>query len=192
MAQFAYFEEHLKASCEAKLALNRQASEVEKIIKIFCDTVEQRGRIYACGNGGSACDAMHFVEELVARYDAERPGIAAQHLLDVGTITCWANDYQYEDVFARQVKTLISEKDVLVLFSTSGNSENIIRAAKAAKERSIKTVAFLGKCGGKLKDLCDYKIVVESPNTAHIQEAHITLVHIFCSELEKRLFSVSV
>ena len=131
---------------------------------------------------------MHLAEELVARYDRERPGIPAQHLLDVGTMTCWANDYDYNSVFRRQIETLLTPKDALVVFSTSGNSANILEALDAAKSRGAVTVALLGKSGGKAKTGASHAIVVDSQITAHIQEAHIALVHIICAQLEDTLY----
>lgn len=142
------------------------------------------GTVYACGNGGSACDAMHFTEELIARFKRERPGIRAMHFCDPGTLTCWANDYQFESVFARQVRTFCTPNDILVLLSTSGNSKNILSAAQAARQNSVFTIALSGKDGGKLKDVCDISIIVPAQETERIQEMHITIIHIFCEILE--------
>lgn len=149
-------------------------------------TVKGGGTIYSCGNGGSTCDAMHFTEELVARYKRERPGIKAMHLHDPSTLTCWSNDYGFETVFARQVETFCGEGDTLVGFSTSGNSPNIIAAVKAAKARGTATIGMLGKDGGKLAGLCDIPIIVPADATERIQEVHITFVHIFCELIETR------
>lgn len=148
--------------------------------------VSRGGTIYACGNGGSACDAMHLAEELVARYKRERPGIKAMHFLDAGTISCWSNDYSYDSVFARQVSTFCTKNDLLVLFSTSGNSKNLIEAAEAAKKQGTFTLGLLGKGGGKLKDLVSLALVVPCGETERIQEIHITLVHALCEHLESR------
>lgn len=179
---------HLRASSEATLGLCEQEAYIEAIISLLLTTVSSGGTLFTCGNGGSSCDAMHFVEECVARYSKERPGIKAQHLIDAATITCWANDYNFEEIFERQVSTLASEKDLLIVFSTSGNSANILKALEAAKQKNCKTVALLGKNGGQAKALADVSLVVNSEKTAHIQEAHITLVHIFIEQLENRLF----
>lgn len=158
-------------------------------IKQACQTLlnvsKKGGTIYACGNGGSACDAMHFTEELVARYRRTRPGIKAAHFCDVGIITCWANDYDFNAVFARQVLTHCTSNDILVLFSTSGNSPSVLEAAKAAKTIPAFTLGITGSSGGQLKDLCDLTIAVPSEDTARIQEVHITLVHLFCEVLEE-------
>lgn len=149
--------------------------------------VKQGGTVYACGNGGSACDAMHLTEELVARYQQTRPGIKAVHFGDTGTITCWANDFDFSSVYARQVQTYCTPKDVLVAFSTSGKSANILQAVHAAKAVPTFSIGLTGKGGGQLKDLCDLAIVVPSDDTARIQEIHITLVHIFCEALDNAL-----
>ncbi len=183
-------EAHLRASSQTKLSLLSSVPLLEQMITTLYSVVSAGGRIYAAGNGGSTCDAMHFTEELVARYDRERPGIAAQHLCDVGTITCWANDYSFDSVFSRQVETLVTNRDALVVFSTSGNSRNILAALEAAAKKGAVTIALLGKGGGKAKSLAKIALVVESDVTAHIQEAHITIVHILCEGLERKLLGI--
>ena len=147
-------------------------------------SVTDGGTIYICGNGGSACDAMHFREELVARYKRERPGIKAQHFIDGSTLTCWGNDYDYGSVFEREAKTFLESKDVLVAISTSGNSDNVVKAVKVAKEVGASTIGLLGKDGGALSGLVDFSLVVPSQETDRIQEVHITLIHAFCEFLE--------
>ncbi len=189
MSSKQIIETHIQRSAEVKLSLLKHTSTIEQIISCFHDVVTTGGTIYSCGNGGSACDAMHFTEELVARYEMERPGIRAHHLCDPGTITCWANDYDFETIFKRQVETHLTDKDVLVCFSTSGNSENVLSALAAAHQRGAKTVALLGKNGGKAKNIAKLSLVVDSDTTAYIQEAHIMLVHIFCDTLERQLYS---
>ena len=144
--------------------------------------------IFVCGNGGSSCDAMHFVEELVARYKRDRPGIRAQHFSEPGILTCWSNDYEFASVFERQAETFCKPGDVLVGISTSGNSENVRRAIAAAKRRSSWTVGLLGRDGGKIKSECDQALVVPSPATERIQEAHITVIHILCELVESTLY----
>lgn len=149
-------------------------------------TVEQGGTVYTCGNGGSACDAIHFCEELIARYKKDRPGMKAQHFMDPGVITCWANDYSYATLFERQAATFCGPNDTLVIFSTSGLSENVLRAATAAKKNGAFVLSLLGKGGGKLPPLSDLSLIVPSNATERIQEIHITLVHIFCEFLESK------
>ncbi len=151
-------------------------------------TIKNGGTVYACGNGGSACDSIHFVEELVARFKKDRPGIKAHHLIDPGMVTCWANDYSFETIFSRQVETYCNAKDILFCFSTSGNSANVLKAIEAAKTTKTLTVGLTGNNGGKMKDLCDITLVVPSPSTARIQEVHITVVHILCELIEGSLY----
>ena len=146
--------------------------------------IHQGGTIYLCGNGGSACDAMHFREELVARYKRDRPGVRAQHFIDSSTLTCWGNDYSYTTLFEREAKTFLQVNDVLVAISTSGNSENVIRAVEVARQIGVPTIGLLGKDGGKLRELVTYPLVVPSQETDRIQEVHITLIHAFCEFLE--------
>ena len=184
----SYIEEHLNSSSQTNLKLLEQKDEIQEIADALLSCLKNGGEIISCGNGGSACDAMHFTEELIARYKRERPGIKARHLGDAGTSTCWANDYNYDDVYARQIKTLAGKNDAVVVFSTSGNSKNILKALEAAKENSATSIALLGKDGGAAKGLADHSLVVPSDSTANIQEAHITLVHIFCELIETQLF----
>jgi D-sedoheptulose 7-phosphate isomerase len=184
----SYIDSHIEGSVKVKLSLLEQTELIQNITAELVKVVKNGGRIYSCGNGGSACDAMHLAEELVARYLRERPGIRAQHLCDPGAISCWANDYSYEGVFARQVETYLEPRDALIVFSTSGNSENIVQALAAAKKIGASTIGFLGKTGGQAKTLCKFPLIVKSELTAHVQEAHITLVHIICEGLETTLF----
>lgn len=142
--------------------------------------LSNKGTIYAAGNGGSACDAMHFVEELVARYKATRPGIRAMHFADPATVTCWSNDYEYNGVFQRYAETFCTSSDVFVAISTSGNSENILRAIKSAKAKGTRIIGLSGQTGGKMSELCDVIIKVPSAETARIQESHITIIHAWC------------
>ena len=179
----------LKDSIELRqsiLADKPLQKNIETATSNLIKVIEQGGTIYSCGNGGSACDAMHFTEELVARYKKERVGIKAQHFMDPGTLTCWANDYIWEGVFERQAQTFCGNKDALVVFSTSGNSSNIIKAIEAAKAKGTWVLGLLGKNGGKAAPLCDTSIIVPSAATERIQEIHITLVHMFCEEIEAR------
>lgn len=178
------------ASASLKSALASDAlflSQVEAAAEKMRAAVKSGGTIYACGNGGSASDAAHLCEELVARYKRERPGIRAMHFGDPGILTCWSNDYDFAGAYERQAQTFCTASDVLVAISTSGNSENILRAAKAAKERGTLVVALTGKGGGKLAPLADCAIVVPSQETERIQEVHITIVHIWCELLETSL-----
>ncbi len=146
------------------------------------------GKILFCGNGGSAADCQHIAAELTGRFIKDRPPLAAISLTtDTSALTCISNDYSYADVFARQVTALGREGDVLVGISTSGNSENVLRAVKAAKAGGLKTIALLGRDGGALKDVVDMSVIVPSPSTARIQEAHILIGHSLCGFIEQGL-----
>jgi D-sedoheptulose 7-phosphate isomerase len=151
---------------------------------ILASCAKAGGTIYACGNGGSACDAMHLCEELVARYKRNRAGIKALHFLDPGTLTCWGNDFSFEEAFGRYAETFCTDKDALVAISTSGNSENVLHAVRAAKAKGTKVIALTGKDGGELRTLADAALVIPSTETERIQEVHITIIHIWCELLE--------
>jgi D-sedoheptulose 7-phosphate isomerase len=127
---------------------------------------------------------MHLCEELVARYKRTRPGIKALHFLDPGTLTCWANDFSFDEAFGRYAETFCGDKDLLVAISTSGNSKNVLCAAQAAKAKGSKIVALSGKDGGELAKIADCSIVIPSSETERIQEVHITVIHIWCELLE--------
>ena len=179
--------EALNESIELRqLCLNDEQllSQIEKLISLAKGCINRGGTIYTMGNGGSACDAMHLREELVGRFKRERPGIRAQHLMDPATMSCWANDYDYNEVFAREVSTLCTPKDLIIAFSTSGNSANILAALQAAQKCETQSACLLGKDGGKAKDNCTLSIIIPSDSTERIQEMHITLVHILCEALE--------
>ncbi len=173
------------ATLKASLATDPKfLATVTAAYGLIADSVAEGGTVYACGNGGSTCDAMHLCEELVARYKRSRPGVRAMHFMDAGVLTCWGNDVGFEDAFARCAETFCTAKDVLVAISTSGNSRNVIAAVAKAKERGSKVIGLLGKDGGKLAAMCDAAVVVPAQATERIQEAHITVIHIWCELLE--------
>jgi D-sedoheptulose 7-phosphate isomerase len=177
----------LDEAIETKVAARRDQaflSAVAIAAKRMAATIRSGGTIYACGNGGSTCDAMHLVEELVARYKRDRPGIRAMHLMDPSTMTCWSNDCGFESAFQRVVETFCTPKDILIAISTSGNSGNILAAVDAAQKRGSYVVALTGRGGGKLAKIADVSIVVPSNATERIQEVHITCVHIWCELFE--------
>lgn len=146
------------------------------------------GTLFCCGNGGSAADSQHMAAELVGRFKKNRKPLRSIALTaDTSVLTCVANDFNYEDIFSRQVEALGRANDVLLVLSTSGNSENILRALKAAKRCNVKTIALLGKDGGKAKRYADLGIVIPSSSVARIQEAHILIVHILCEIIEQEL-----
>jgi len=146
------------------------------------------GKLMFCGNGGSAADSQHLAAELTGRFMEDRPPLAAIALsTDTSALTCIANDYSFADVFERQVRGLGRAGDCLVGISTSGNSENVVRAVKTARMAGIRTIGLLGRDGGQLKALSDVAIVVPSRTTARIQEAHILIGHTLCGLIEQHL-----
>lgn len=182
-------KQRIRESIETKnRMLEHCTSDIEKMAELIIDCYKKGNRMYLCGNGGSACDAMHFAEELVARYELERPALPAHALTDSSAITCWANDYDFDTVYERKISAYGKPGDVLIAISTSGNSKNIINAVNKAKEIGMVVIGLSGKTGGKLKPLCDLCIVVPSDSTARIQESHITIIHIICELIEKTMF----
>ncbi|NLF24560.1 MAG: SIS domain-containing protein [Deltaproteobacteria bacterium] len=173
------------AANKAALASDQGFLEsVERAAKELKAAAARGGTVYLCGNGGSACDAMHFCEELVARFKRERPGMRAVHFMDPGVLTCWGNDYDFESVFKRCVETFCGPDDVLVVFSTSGNSKNVLQAVEAAKSKQCFSLALTGRDGGKVATMADLSLIVPVQETERIQEVHITLVHIMCELME--------
>ena len=146
------------------------------------------GKLIVFGNGGSAADAQHFVGELDGHFTSERGALPAIALsTNTSSMTAIANDYSYDDVFARPVAALTNKGDIVVGISTSGNSKNVIKAINAAKEKGAYTVAFTGRSGGKLKDIVDELFNVDSDFTPIIQEVHISIIHMICLELDRIL-----
>lgn len=166
---------------------------VKKACNEIVAAIKNGRKVLIAGNGGSAADAQHFASEIVGRFMMERDALPAISLCtDPSVMTCLANDYGYDNVFARQVSALGNTGDVFIGISTSGNSPNIINAIYAAKEKQIKTVALLGKDGGKIKEICDYALVVPSDCTPRIQEIHAFTVHILCEQIEKQIFGKTI
>jgi D-sedoheptulose 7-phosphate isomerase len=160
--------------------------EVEKAAELLIDCVNDGGKIYWCGNGGSAADAQHLATELMGGMsDHDRMPIPSISLTtDSSFITAWSNDTDFDSVFSRQIQGLGEVGDVLIGISTSGNSKNIINAIKQAKFKKLKTITFTGSTGGKLDGLADITIKIPSENTQRIQEAHIMIGQILCSIIE--------
>ncbi|MFA7626683.1 MAG: SIS domain-containing protein [Candidatus Kapaibacterium sp.] len=182
----------VKESISVKQKLIESASEsIENCGNILADSIKQGGKILFCGNGGSAADAQHLAAELVVRLRSSvnrpaLPGIALT--VDSSILTAGGNDIGFDNVFARAVEAYGKDGDVLVAISTSGNSENVIRAVKTAKSLGIVCIGLLGGMGGKMLGLCDYHVTVPSSNTARIQESHIMIGHIWCEMIEEILF----
>jgi len=142
-------------------------------------------KLLTAGNGGSAADALHLAEELVGRFDKERPALPAIALnADPTLLTCIGNDYGFDRLFSRQIEGLGQPGDVLVVFTTSGNSNNILLALHAAKAKGIKTIALLGKTGGKAMGLADHEILIPSGTTARVQELHTFIIHSWLTLIE--------
>lgn len=155
------------------------------------DCIDRGGKLVLCGNGGSASDALHFAGEIVGRFVKERKAWPAVVLnADVATMTAIANDYSYDDVFARQAEGHLTEKDVFIGISTSGNSENVYRAVLKAQEIGAQTACLAGKDGGKIGKIVDYPIIVPCNVTARVQECHICIIHILCEISEAKLSSI--
>lgn len=179
--------ERLDGSIAAVSSLRGQLDQINAMCEALAGVIERGGTIYTAGNGGSAAEAMHLAEELIGRYRSNRPPMRAMCLnADPTALTCIANDFGFEEVFARQASALVTPADALVVFSTSGNSENIVRALRAARDRKALTVGLLGKDGGRCGELCDHAIVVASNDSAHVQEAHQVMLHLVCERLESR------
>ncbi len=161
---------------------------IDKAAHLIVDSLKKGGKIISCGNGGSSCDAMHFAEELTGRYRDNREPIAAISISDPGYITCTANDYGYSHVFSRFVRGVGKPGDVLLGITTSGNSENVIKAAEEARQKGIKVIGLTGKGGGKLAPLVDVLINVSHNGYAdRVQEVHIKVIHILILLTEKML-----
>jgi D-sedoheptulose 7-phosphate isomerase len=184
--------EHFAESIATKQTAAEQL--VESIIaagRVMSDALLNDGKILTCGNGGSAADSQHFSSELLNRFELERPGLPAIALTtDSSTLTSISNDYAYEEIFSKQVRALGRREDVLLGISTSGNSENVIRAIATAHERDMRVVALTGRDGGHMADVFvegDVEIRVPATRTARIQEVHILVIHCLCDLIDTTL-----
>jgi len=167
-----------------------QGSLVQAMLECMWASLQQGGKLLWCGNGGSAADAQHLATECMVRLETEREPLPAIALTtDTSLLTAAGNDHGFETVFARQVAGLGRPGDVLLAISTSGNSPNVVRAVEEARRRGLHTLGLLGKDGGRLKALVHIALVVPSSNTQRIQEVHITVGHILCGALERRVLS---
>jgi D-sedoheptulose 7-phosphate isomerase len=162
---------------------------VVEVSKLLSETFNRGNKLILFGNGGSATDASHIAGEFVNRLKKERPGLPAIALnTDVAVLTSIANDYDYSEIFSRQIKVFADEGDVAIAISTSGNSPNVLKGVDAAKKKKLKIIAFTGVKGDKLAARADYAFIVPSSNTPRIQETHITLGHVLCQMVEEILF----
>ena len=168
-------------------AIARLGPRLEKLAEMMMECWSHKGKVLICGNGGSACDAMHLSEELVARFQKNRRGLASIALCDPTVLTCAGNDFGYETVFSRQVEALGNAGDLLIVFTTSGNSPNILLAIEKAKGQQMGTAAFLGKDGGRAKGQCDVELIVPARTSHRIQEGHQILYHTLCEWIDQRV-----
>ena len=175
-------------ACRTLQALALQEDTFQRIAAAVVTTLKSGGKILTCGNGGSAADALQLAEELVGRFRGNRRSLPAVSLAaDATLLTCIGNDYSFDEIFSRQVEGLARENDLLVCFSTSGNSPNILRAINAAKTKGVKSVAFLGKGGGKSKGKADLEMLVPSSDTGRVQEAHTLILHALLEVVEREV-----
>lgn len=175
----------IRASQETIVRLEGKVEAIAAVSEAIVAALRRGGTIFTAGNGGSAAEAMHMAEEFVARFRSNRRSLPAVALVADGTVlTCIANDFGYERVFGRQVEGLGRPGDVLVVFSTSGRSENILQALEAASRKGMVTVSILGRDGGLTAGRADYEIVIEADATEHIQEAHQVLIHLVLDQVE--------
>jgi D-sedoheptulose 7-phosphate isomerase len=178
-----------RSALETLLADRAAVERIDRWCGVLADRFRAGGKALVCGNGGSACDAMHFAEELTGRFRADRPPLPAIACTDIGHITCTANDYGFEHVYSRWIEALGREGDVLMVLSTSGNSQNMLRAAEAGRARGVRTLGLLGKGGGRLRERCDEAIVVPGETSDRIQELHMLILHTMVEGIERLMFA---
>jgi D-sedoheptulose 7-phosphate isomerase len=186
-------EQHFQASIETKQqAMKLLSAPIAQAAQMMAQHLINDGKILSCGNGGSAGDSQHFSSEMLNRYERERPGLPAIALTtDTSTITSIANDYNYIEIFAKQVRALGRANDLLLAISTSGNSSNVVAAIRAAHERQMKVIALTGNSGGTISETLsgdDIEIRVPSNVTARIQETHLLVIHCLCDLIDQQLF----
>ena len=160
----------------------------EKIAKDLAEIFTKGNKVMICGNGGSNCDALHFAEEFTGRFRNERRPLPAIAISDSSHITCVGNDYGFDYIFSKGVEAYGKEGDMFIGISTSGNSGNVIKAMESAKKIGMKTVALLGKDGGKLKGMCDYEFIIPGHTSDRIQEIHMMILHIIIEGVERIMF----
>jgi len=185
--------QHFTDSIQTKHeALELLAGPIEAAASRIVDSLLNNGKVLTCGNGGSAGDAQHFSSEMLNRFERERPSLPAIALsTDTSTITSIANDYSYNEIFAKQLRALGQDGDVLLVYTTSGNSANIVEAIKVAHDRGLNVIAVTGKDGGQLDSLLkenDIELRVPSNSTARIQEVHLVITHCLCDLIDFQLF----
>ena len=169
--------------------LDENIDTIIDVSNLIAEALNRGSKLLLFGNGGSACDASHIAAEFVNRFKRERPAFPALALnTDMAVLTSIANDYDYTNIFVRQLKAFAQDGDVVIAISTSGNSPNVLKAVEAARVKKLKTIAFTGAKGDKLASISDYVFAVPSVNTPRVQETHITLGHVLCQMVEEILF----
>src|SRR3972149_3569701 len=181
-------------SAEVKLSfVKKNVKTIISVVELIVDAFQEGNKVMLFGNGGSAADAQHIAAEFVNRFMIERPPLPALALTtDTSVITSIGNDYNYDQIFLKQIKALGKEGDIAWGISTSGNSPNVLKALKEAKKMGLKTIGLTGKDGGKTGKMVDFHLNVESDVTARVQETHITLSHVICELVDIKLFNPSV
>lgn len=184
------YERLHELSCLVNELAERMDKQVTQVASLIIDSFESGGKVFACGNGGSAADAQHFVGEMIGRFLLDRPSLPAITLsTDTSVLTAVGNDYGFETVFSRQIEGLGKSGDVLIALSTSGKSPNVLRALKTAQEKQMKTIALVGPEKNSVLEACDLCICIPSQITPRIQEMHTALLHAICEIVEKEMFS---
>ena len=180
-----HFDDSAAVNMQSKQAL---AEPIARAAQAMVDCLMHEGKILVCGNGGSAADSQHFAAELINRFEVERPGLPAVALTtDSSVLTSIANDYDYKQIFSKQIRALGMEDDVLVAISTSGNSANVVEAITAAHERGMLVVALTGRDGGQMAGMLhekDFNLCVPAKNTARVQEVHLLTLHCLCDVID--------
>ena len=181
---------HDSIKLKQQIVENKELLElIQEVANECISAFKNGGKVLFCGNGGSAADAQHLAAELSGRFYYDRPPLPSEALhVNSSYLTAVANDYSYNEIYSRQLQAIGNKGDVLVGISTSGNSENIIRAFKVALDKGMKTVGFTGETGGKMKPHCGYLLNIPSTDTPRIQEVHIMIGHIICELIETELF----
>ncbi|MEZ4649948.1 MAG: D-sedoheptulose 7-phosphate isomerase [Candidatus Eisenbacteria bacterium] len=182
-------EAQIAESVRVKESLKAEAPRLKEFALLWVEAIRRGNQIFFFGNGGSAADAQHLVCELAGRFYLERKPLPVTALtVNTSSLTAIANDYSYDDIFARQLEGLARPGDIAVGISTSGNSPNVVKALEVARRLEVVTVGFTGRGGGKMRDLCDHWLGIDSDTTPRIQEGHILAGHIVCELTERELF----
>lgn len=181
-----FIESEFNAHLQSAQKIFSLTEQIQKAASLLTQSLAQGRKILICGNGGSAADAQHFAAELTGRYKRERKGLAGIALsVDTSALTAIGNDYGFEFVFSRQVEALAQKGDVFFGISTSGNSANVLQAAKVARDIGCGIIGLSGRDGGKLNEICDINLIMPDNDTPRIQELHILVIHILCDIIEK-------